>query len=145
MSDAAFSAVEVEAGTTAPDLYDPATRARLSGAAFRGFVAVAEQLNLTNYERRRLLGDLAESTYHKWRSAEAPQLSVDLLERISLVLGIVKGLRLLFADDATALRWLRATNTDVPFAGESPLVTMLRGSINELYGVRRYIDAWRGA
>ena len=62
----------------------------------------------------------------------------------ALVLGIYKGLRLLFADDAGAWRWFTAGNRDLPFAGVSPLAAMLRGSIDDLYGVRRYIDAWRG-
>ena len=48
------------------------------------------------------------------------------------------------ADDAAALRWLAARNADLPFAGSSPLDRMLRGSIDDLYAVRRYIDGWRG-
>ncbi|MGL1287728.1 MbcA/ParS/Xre antitoxin family protein, partial [Vibrio parahaemolyticus] len=68
----------------------------------------------------------------------------DVLERISLVLGIVKALRLLFASDEAGKRWLRAANTDAPFGGHSPLEHMLRGSIADLYAVRRYLDAWRG-
>ena len=66
------------------------------------------------------------------------------MERISLVLGIHKGLKLLFADDASATRWFTGPNTDVPFGGLSPLGRMTRGGIDDLYGVRRYIDGWRG-
>jgi len=71
-------------------------------------------------------------------------LSYDQLERISLTLGIYKGLKLLFADDASGPLWLKATNTDLPFGGGSPLERMLRGSIDDLYAVRRYLDGWRG-
>ena len=71
-------------------------------------------------------------------------LSYDQLERISLVLGIYKALKLLFADDASGVRWLKATNSDLPFAAGSPLDRMLRGSIDDLYAVRRYLDGWRG-
>ena len=91
-----------------------------------------------------LLGDVPATTYHHWKSKGVRSLSLDTLERISLVLGIWKGLRLLFADDAVAVRWLKAENTDLPFGGLSPLDAMLRGSIDDLYAVRRYVDGWRG-
>jgi hypothetical protein len=128
----------------AADLFDPGVRARLSAPGFRTFMAICDRWALTVWERRRLLGDIGESTYHAWRTKGAPALPVDLLERISLVLGIHRSLRLLFADEAAAHRWLKAPNTDLPFSGDSPLRAMLRGSIDNLYAVRRYIDAWRG-
>jgi hypothetical protein len=71
-------------------------------------------------------------------------LSYDQLERISLVLGIYKALKLLFVDNANGVRWLKATNSDLPFAAGSPLDRMLRGSIDDLYAVRRYLDGGCG-
>jgi len=74
-------------------------------------------------------------------------LSYDQLERISLVLGqkkSYKALKLLFADDASAVRWLRPRTRTSPFGGGRPLDRMLRGSIDDLYAVRRYLDGWRG-
>lgn len=59
------------------------------------------------------------------------------------MLSIYKGLKLLFADEASAMRWLTSPNRDLPFAGQSPLQRVLKGSIDDLYVVRRYIDAWR--
>jgi hypothetical protein len=128
-----------------PDLTDPAVRAKLSAPGFRGFAALTDWLDLTINERCRLLGDVPPATYHRWVDRGAPPLSRDVLERISLVAGIVKGLRLLFSADENGKRWLRGTNRDVPFGGHSPLERMLRGSVADLYEVRRYIDSWRGA
>ena len=128
-----------------PDLGDEAARRRLSAPSFRAFLATADYLDVGVAERCTLLGGLPVSTYHRWAAKSAPALSRDQLERVSLVLGIAKGLRLLFASDEAGRRWLRAPNTDTPFAGVSPLRRMLRGSIADLYTVRRYIDAWRGA
>lgn len=124
--------------------HDPAVRARLSGPALRTFFNVAAEWGLGIDLQRRLLGGVPASTYYKWKAGGAGVLSYDQLERISLVLGIYKGLKLLFADEAGGLRWLRAANTDLPFAGASPLEQMLRGSIDDLYAVRRYLDGWRG-
>ncbi len=133
-----------QAEAAPPDLGDASARAALSAPSFRAFRYAADYLGLTVGERCRLLGDLPAPTYYRWADKGAPVLARDILERISLVLGIVKGLRLLFTGDETGKRWLRATNDDMPFTGESPLARMLRGSIADLYEVRRYIDAWRG-
>ncbi|MDQ6611896.1 MAG: MbcA/ParS/Xre antitoxin family protein [Gemmatimonadota bacterium] len=119
-------------------------RSTLGAAGFRTFLALADNWQLTVNERTRLLGDIADSTYHKWRSGKIGELSRDQLERLSLVLGIYKALRLIFSDEATGTRWLRGANTESLFAGRSPLERMLNGSIDDLYAVRRYLDAWRG-
>jgi hypothetical protein len=50
----------------------------------------------------------------------------------------------LFADEASAMRWFASPNKDLPFGGISPLERALRGSIDDLFSVRRYTDAWRG-
>ena len=134
-----------EAAPAVPDLNDPAACEKISGPSFRAFRYGADYLGLTVPERSRVLGNLPPATYYRWIEKGAPALSRDLLERISLVLGIIKGLRVLFANDEDGKRWLRAPNKDIPFAGESPLTRMLRGSIADLYEVRRYIDGWRGA
>ena len=123
---------------------DPAMRDRLSRPGLRTFFNIATEWRLTVIQQRVLLGGVAPSTYHKWKSGAAGTLSYDQLDRISLVLGVYKALKLLFADDATGVRWLKAGNTDLPFAGGSPLDRMLRGGIDDLYAVRRYLDSWRG-
>jgi hypothetical protein len=133
-------------GTLVPRLEDllPAERAELGAAGFRTFMNIADQWKLTVAERTCLLGDIAESTYHKWRSGKIGEQSRDQLERLSLILGIYKALRLIFSDELTGTRWLRGSNSDTPFASRSPLERMLNGSIDDLYAVRRYLDAWRG-
>lgn len=124
--------------------HDPAVRARLSAPGLRTFFNIAAEWGLTGEQQRVLLGGVPPSTYHKWKGGSVGTLSYDQLERISLVLGVYKALKLLFADDASGVRWLKASNTDLPFTGGRPLDRMLRGSIDDLYAVRRYLDGWRG-
>ena len=124
--------------------HDPAVRARLSGPALRTFFNIAAEWGLGVDPQRRLLGGVPASTYYKWKAGGVGTLSYDQLERISLVLGSYKAMKLLFADDAGGLRWLHAANTDPVFGSTSPLERMLRGSIDDLYAVRRYLDGWRG-
>jgi hypothetical protein len=132
-------------GVLATDaLRDPKVRERMSPAAVRLFLRLAELWRLAVDQRRILLGDISRPTYHNWQGGKVGTLTRDQLERISLVLGIHKGLKLLFADEASAARWFTSPNRDLPFAGRSPLDRALGGSIDDLYAVRRYIDAWRG-
>ncbi len=129
----------------APDaLRDPKVRARLSPTAVRLFLRLCDLWRLAVDQRRVLLGDISRPTYHNWQNGKIGTLTRDQLERISLVLGIHKGLKLLFADEASAGRWFTSSNRDLPFGGRSPLERALAGSIDDLYAVRRYIDAWRG-
>jgi uncharacterized protein (DUF2384 family) len=132
-------------GVLAPDaLRDPKVRERLSPSAVKLFMRLSNLWRLAVDQRRALLGDISRPTYHNWQRGKVGTLSRDQLERISLVLGIYKGLKLLFADEASATRWLTSPNRDLPFGGQSPLDRALKGSIDDLYVVRRYIDAWRG-
>lgn len=125
-------------------LRDPADRQKLSAPAVRLFMNVADLWGLKVDDRRAILGDISAATYHNWRAGKVGALTRDQLERISLVLGILKGLRLVFSSDEYGMRWLKSKNTDFEFAGRSPLEHMTSGGINDLYTVRKYLDAWRG-
>lgn len=132
-------------GVLDPDtLGDPQVRENLSAAAVRLFLKLADLWQLSVDQRRILLGGIARQTYHNWQNGRVGTLSRDQLERISLLLGTHKGLKLLFADEAAGLRWFKSDNLDLPFAGRPPLDRALRGSMDDLYAVRRYIDAWQG-
>lgn len=121
-----------------------AAKRQLSSAAMRLFVKTTDVLGLTVDQRCAILGDISATTYRKWREKPAcVVLARDQLERVSLVLGILKALRLIFADDANAFAWLRAANTDPPFARQSPLELMIAGGIIGLFRTRQYLDAWR--
>jgi hypothetical protein len=125
-------------------LRDPKVREGMSSAAVRLFLKLADHWNLSVDQRLALLGDISRQTYHNWQRGKVGTLSRDQLERISLLLGTHKGLKLLFADEAAGLRWFKSANRDLPFGGSAPLDRALRGGIDDLYAVRRYIDAWRG-
>lgn len=89
-------------------LHDSRVRGQLSPGAVRMFMKLADLWALAVDQRRALLGDISCPTYHNWNSGKIGTLSRDQLERISLVLSIHKGLKLLFADEASAMRWLKA-------------------------------------
>jgi Protein of unknown function (DUF2384) len=132
------------AGLDLDALNDAAARKSLSASAVRLFLNLAERWRLSVDQRCRLLGDISKPTYHNWQNGKVGVLSRDQMERISLLLGLHKGMALLFADDAAGLRWFKSANSEVVFGGKSPLERALQGSVNDLYAVRRYVDAWRG-
>ena len=76
---------------------------------------------------------------HEWPGT----LSQDELTRASALIGLFKGLRLLFSEPL-ADQWVRLPNRDVLFRGAPPLQTMINGGIPALLDARRYIDALRG-
>lgn len=125
-------------------LREPDERRRLSGPAVRLFFRIAELWDLSIDRQRAMLGDVSKQTYYNWKAGKVGVLTRDQIERVSLVLGILKGLRLIFADEAAGVRWLKSENRDLPFGGRPPLDRMANGGINDLYEVRRYLDAWRG-
>ena len=80
-------------GVLAPNaLRDPKVRERMSPAAVRLFMRLGDLWHLAVDQRRVLLGDISKPTYHNWQNGKVGTLTRDQLERISLVLGIHKGL-----------------------------------------------------
>ena len=117
---------------TLAERQDPRIRRSLSAPVLRVFFNIAGQWTLTVDRQRVLLGGIAASTYHKWKAGNVGALTYDQIERISLVLGIYKGMKLLFADDAAGIRWLKAMNEEIAFGGRSPMERMFQGSIDDL-------------
>jgi hypothetical protein len=75
----------------------------------------------------------------KWEQS----LSQDQLTRVSAVVGVFKGLHVLFADDM-ADRWARLRNRGPVFDNRTPIETMIEGGIPAMLDVRRHVDALRG-
>ena len=117
-------------------------RERLSEVALKAFLALSKAWGLSNAEASALLGVSASSLDRIKRGAR-PALSQDQLTRVSALVGIYKGLHLLFADN-TADEWVRRANRGALFDGRTPIEAMIEGGIPRMLDVRRYVDAVRG-
>src|SRR3979490_3607675 len=97
----------------------PANRKRLSAPALRTFLAIADLWGLTEEQRLLILGYPSRSTYHSWckqaREHGAFTLDVDVLTRISAVLGIRQGLGILFPTEPLGVEGLRNPNNRAVF------------------------------
>jgi len=127
-----------------PNLADPRERQRLSPSAIKAFLNVAEKWGLNEAQARGLLGGIASSTFHAWKTQpRGKRLDQDALTRISLAVGIYKGLNIYFGKP-WADRWVVLANRGPMFAGQPPIDYMLRQGQPGMVQVRRMVDAWRG-
>ncbi len=131
-----------------PLRFAPANRRRLSGPALRTFLAIADLWKLNEEQRRLILGYPSRSTYHHWaklaREHGAFTLDVDVLTRISAVLGIHQALGVLNASEAEGVAWLRRPHDAPLFGGQAPVALITSGTQDGLMAVRRFLDAARG-
>jgi Protein of unknown function (DUF2384) len=122
---------------------DETDRARLTPAALEAVRNLAKIWDTTGDEMAALLG-VSPSTWDRIKGGTWGQaLSQDQFTRASAMIGVFKGLHLLFAD-AMADRWIRLRNSGPLFGNRTPIETMIHGGIPAMIEVRRYVDALRG-
>jgi uncharacterized protein (DUF2384 family) len=122
---------------------EEADRKRLTPAALEGIRNLAGSWKLNADEVAALLG-VSATTWDRIRRKDWHQtLSQDQLTRVSALIGVFKGLNLLFGD-GMADRWPRLRNSGPLFDNRDPVETMARGGIPMMLEVRRYIDGLRG-
>lgn len=131
-----------------PHRYAPESRRRLSGPALRTFQSIADLWGLNEEQRRLVLGYPPRSTYHHWmklaRQQEPVTLDVDVLLRLSAVLGIYQALGILFGTADEGRAWLRGPHAAPLFGGQPPLALVVSGTQDGLLAVRNFLDAARG-
>ena len=137
MADTALDPGRTDSSPT--DIGDAETAAML-----RAFFNLAQRWKLNDREGRILLGWPAARTYARWKAGQVQpsRVSRDTRERLSLLMGIHKGLRYMFPDPSRGYIWMRKPSRD--FGGETALNRLLAGSIRDLAAVRAYLDAERG-
>ncbi len=132
---------------TSLNLSEPATRLRLTPSAVDGVIRLAELWGLSAEETCLLLGDMSERSWFRLKKQghadRTLRLSQDMLTRISVLVGIFKGLRLLFSEPL-ADDWIRLPNRGPLFGGRSPLVVAIERGIPGMLDIRNHVDALRG-
>lgn len=112
-------------------------------AVVRAVVRTAEAWALTNSEAAELF-DVPIATWNRMKAETYKgNLDQDKVTRASLMIGIFKGLRLLFNGPLT-YGWPKTPNVGPGFNGKSPVQVMREGGIPAMMKVRQHIDALRG-
>lgn len=111
-------------------------------AMARAVIRLFEKWNVSDAEAREILGGLAARTYARWKTGGLGRIDRDLATRLSLLMGIHKGLRHLFSDTERGYAWVKKPN--LAFDGRTPVEIMTHGDIFSLARIRSYLDAERG-
>lgn len=131
-----------------PAMYSAENRRRLSGPGMRTFVAIADLWQLSEEDRRLVLGYPPRSTFHKWTKAAREHhditLDVDVLTRISAILGIHAALQILQPVEEDGVAWLKRPHNAPAFGGHPPLAFVTSGPLDAILSVRRFLDTARG-
>ena len=124
---------------------DEAERRRYTPTALKAYLGIVERWALNGAQAAALLA-VSTSTWEriKRNTDKAAPLNQDQLTRLSALIGIYKGLHLLFAD-GLADRWAGLANRGELFGGQTPIDSMIEGGIPQMIDVRRHVDALRGA
>jgi len=129
----------------APVVADPSAQKILPSeaeAGARAIVNLFDRWSVTDEQARAMLGHMSQRSWARWKAGEFGRINHDLATRLSLLLGIHKGIRYLFTDRQDGYRWIKKPNAT--FGGESALDVLTQGSIFSLMRVRNYLDAERG-
>ena len=109
----------------------------------KAVVRTAEAWELSNQEAA-LLFDVPPATWSRMKAGTyRGVLDQDKVTRASLLIGLYKGLRLLFNGPLT-FGWPKTTNTGPGFDGRTPVQIMSEGGIPAMMRMRQHIDALRG-
>ena len=109
----------------------------------KAVVRATQQWRLTGNDAAALF-DVPQATWDRMKQdAFKGRLDRDKVTRASLIIGIFKGLRLLFNGPLTT-EWLSLPNNGAPYDGKRPIDMMIAGGIPAMTAVRRHIGALRG-
>jgi Protein of unknown function (DUF2384) len=116
---------------------------KLSPAAIKAFLRIAELWTLRDEDARQLLGGISHGAFYELKKSEGKTLDQDRLTRISLLTGIFKALNILYGKKL-ADRWVQLPNTNPMFGGDTPLAYMVKGGLPGILRVRQLLDSRRG-
>ncbi len=125
-----------------PDLGARSERERLSAPALKAFFNIMARWKVRDEDARALLGGVSNGPFYEMKRNPDRLLDTDRLTRISALVGIFKALHILHSR-RLADEWVRLSNTNRIFAGETPLAYMMRGGMPAILTVRRLLDARR--
>lgn len=121
----------------------PMTERAQIATVVKAVVRTAEAWGLSNAEAAALF-DVPPATWSRMKAdAYKGNLDQDKVTRASLMIGLFKGLRLLFNGPLT-YGWPKTENTGPDFAGKRPIDVMIAGGIPAMMRVRQHVDALRG-
>lgn len=114
-----------------------------TAAIVQAVTRACDAWQLRNAEAAALF-DVPLATWNRMKAGQfRGTLDRDKQMRASLIVGLYKGLRLLF-NGPLEHGWPKAANRGAPYLGASPVAYMIEGGIPAMLQTRAHIDALRG-
>jgi len=114
-------------------------------------VSSSDKWDLNIVQQAKLLG-IKERTYKNWKKKAFEggviELSKDTQDRLSFLLGIMKGLKMIAPQNRSELayEWFKSPNKNPVFEGSSIRDYLLEeGSMVSMFNARNYLDFVRGS
>jgi len=104
----------------------------MAQAGLKAFTQVADRWDLTVDEQRVILGNLPKTSYYGLLKGNARSVNRDLLERLSLLMGIWANLEILIPDAQASASWMKRPHPGHRFAGHAPLTWIMQGTVAAL-------------
>lgn len=131
------------AHTSPEPVLRPIAKGNKAATIVKAVTRTADAWELSNQEAAALF-DVPIATWNRMKAGiYRGRLDQDKVTRASLIIGIFKGLRLLF-NGPLAHGWPKAANHGPGFNGHTPVQVMTEGGIPAMMAVRQHIDALRG-
>lgn len=113
----------------------------MSGPGLRTFLNIANRWELSVKQRVELIGADSVDRFRSWEAAARNHsrlvLPMEVLMRISIVLGIFCALRQFLTSIEHERDWLSRKRSDPPFLGRTPMEILTSGSYENRLSVRR--------
>ena len=112
-------------------------------AAFDVANRTLDMWGFSDDEKGQVLG-IDPETLRRFQSKGLPSEHIgdDLVSRVSLVLGIERGLEVLLGAHEDIGEWVNRSSDAPLFGGRSPKSVMLEGRLDDLREIRAYVDGW---
>ncbi|MBB1327374.1 DUF2384 domain-containing protein [Pseudoalteromonas sp. SR45-1] len=110
----------------------------LTRIAYKVFLNIMDAWSINTKQQRVLLGSPEISEFELWQQGNTKDMNHDVIMRISYIVGIYKGLGLIFNDRVQADKWVNKPNQE--FNDRSAITFMLEGNIEQLKRVREFVD-----
>jgi uncharacterized protein (DUF2384 family) len=131
---------EIPRTTASPEM--PQITTAEAEAMARAVIKLFDRWKLSDGTAREMLGGLPARTYARWKAGDLGRIDRDLATRLSLLMGIHKGLRYIFSSPERGYAWIGKPND--AFGGRTPAEVMGQGDMFSLARVRSFLDAERG-
>ena len=112
-------------------------------SAFRVALRILDAWDFSPGDMALVLG-LGSAECQRYQATGLPEesMSEDLTTRVSLILGIELALETLLREEGDIRDWVNRPSNAPIFQGATPKSVMLHGPLDDLRGIRMYLDGW---